>query len=232
MIDRRALQLLARFAAPPSTANACGRESAPPILRRCLTTGDCYGVEEELKKFRSLYPFLRTIALLTGQPVFSYAVAEAYWLGNDWLRVAKPKNYGTLLQTFADQGAGPDFLAELKNRPPKKFVPFHLFHVLNDEVGKKERTPEVMIAINRCMVRWGRVLGLADGKAKLGLNSLRNDYHRVIAVESVDYERALLPELKYGDQVAVHWGQVVKVLDQREVQNLEYWTDVVAKSLR
>ena len=40
-----------------------------------------------------------------------------------------------------------------------------------------------------------------------------------------------MPGLQVGDMVAVHWGQVVKVLKDEEVKGLKYWTKKLLRGL-
>lgn len=147
----------------------CGRGEAEEILKRCIKNGECDGVEQELKKFIVLYPYLRTIAEITGLPEFSYQVVEAYWLGNDLLKQAKPKHYDLLLNNFAKQGVPKWLVEELKQKRPRVFIPHHTFQVLHVGVGKasgsvpynKETIQNCLITIKRRQSRtvathWGK----------------------------------------------------------------------------
>src|SRR3989304_10403839 len=130
-MDKKALQLLCRFALPPNSLGYCGKGSAPEKFKACILHGKCDGVEDELSKFIVLNPYLETLKRVTGQDKFAYAAAEAYWLGNDQLKKAKLAHYKMLLKYFFKQGVPSWLVDELKKKTPKKFIPLHLFQVLH-----------------------------------------------------------------------------------------------------
>ena len=42
--------------------------------------------------------------------------------------------------------------------------------------------------------------------------------------KTVPFSADLVPDLKVGDTVAVHWNQVIKILTSSEEQNLAFWS--------
>ena len=88
-MDKKALQLISRFSLPPNALGYCGKDSAPEKFKRCVIEGKCAGLEKELKNFIVLHPYLKTISKITGKDLFSFQVAEAYWLGNNQLKKVK-----------------------------------------------------------------------------------------------------------------------------------------------
>jgi hypothetical protein len=152
-MDIKALQLICRFAQTPNQKGYCGRESARERFEKCVKSGICEGVEEEIENFIVLNPYLETIAKLINKDKFSYAVAEAYIFGNDELKKIKNSGYVLLLENFSKQGV-PDWLvADLKKHPPQKFIPTHLFQVLHVGVGRASGSvPFNQETINNCMV--------------------------------------------------------------------------------
>jgi hypothetical protein len=177
-MDVAALQLAAGFALGPNRLGYCGQDSAPARLKACIENGTCDHVEEELKKFIVLYPYLKTISQITGLDPFSYDVIESYWLGNDLLKQVKPKHYDLLLENFSRQGVPEWLLKELKGKRPKIFIPTHTFQVLHVGVGRASGSvPYNQKSINSCLIslrgnaayHWGRkakILTPAE-KAKL-----------------------------------------------------------------
>lgn len=234
-MDIKALQLESRFSLPPNSLGYCGRETAEEKFKSCIINGRCTGVEEEVAKFIVLYPYLETIAEITRLPIFSYKVIESYWIGNDILKRAKPEHYDLLLKNFEEQGVPEFFVKELKQKPPKVFIPNHLFHVLHVGVGKASgAVPFNLQSINNCMIRWGKVMKLTGRKAVINLRSLEqeNETHRLIVnKETIPLNKKLVPELKAGDIVAVHWNIVVKILSKQEEKNLLFWTKEVLRGL-
>jgi hypothetical protein len=230
-MDVKALQLNSRFSLPPNTLGYCGKNTAPAKFIECVINGKCDGVEEELPKFIVLNPYLETLKEITKLDKYSYENIEAYWLGNEQLRKANLKHYSLLLENFTKQGVPTWLTDELKIKVPQKFVPNHLFQVLHVGVGKASGSvPYNIETINNCMVRWGEVKKIENGKLKLDLNSLQktnNQFKLETRETEFDYRADFLTGIKNGDTVVVHWKQVVKILNKTEEKNLSYWTNEV-----
>lgn len=268
-MDIKALKLEARFSLPPNSLGYCGKDSAAEKFKECIIHGKCEEVEEELKHFIVLYPYLETIAGITKLPKFFYEVIESYWIGNELLKKAKAEHYDLLLKNFEKQGVPDFFVEELKQKPPKVFIPNHLFQVLHIGVGKASGSvPFNLKSINNCMIRWGEVVKVQNEKAVINLHSLelqkksirpviasdpaqpesvaisinkdcfvvppRNDnkknrlktktYKLAFKEETIPFSKKLVPGIKMGDVVAVHWNMVIKILTKQEEKKLKYWT--------
>jgi hypothetical protein len=223
-----ALQLVSRYSLPPNSLGYCGKGSAPERFKTCIRTGRCSGVEDEVSHFIVLNPYLETLKEITGLDKFSYENIEAYWLGNDELKKAKPEHYDLLLDYFLKQGVPDFFVEELKENPPKKFIPNHLFQVLHVGVGKSSgAVPFNLESINSCMIRWGKVLEIGDKILKIELNSLKKvngKYKLKLTKDEAEYGPKLLGKVHAGDTVTVHWDIVTKILTKEEIKNIEYWT--------
>jgi hypothetical protein len=233
--NSKALQLASRFALPPNSLGYCGKDSAPEKFKRCVISGDCIGVEEEIEKFPVFYPYLKTIAEITDKPIFSYEVIESYWLGNDCLNQAKPEDYSLLLDKFLKQGVPNFFVEELRSEQPKEFIPMHLFQVLHVGVGRATgAVPFNLNSSNQCMIRWGKVTHIKNNTATIDLNSLNKEnkkYKLTIKSESHQFIPEFVPNLKIGDILAVHWKQVIKKLTTKEEKKLTFWTKKVIESV-
>lgn len=229
----RALQLEARFSLPPNSLGYCGKDTAAGKFKRCIINRECYGVEEEVAKFIVLYPYLETIAKIVNLPVFSYEVIESYWLGNDLLNKIQPEDYNLLLKNFTKQGVPDFFVEELRQKPPKVFIPNHLFQVLHIGVGRASgAVPFNLQSINNCMIRWGKVIKLEKNKAVIDLHLLEENnlmYTLVVKKETVPFDNELVSGIGIGDVVAVHWNMIVKILDKQEENNLLFWTKKVLR---
>ncbi len=235
MNNLAALQLSARFSLAPNALGYCGRNSAQEKFKECIRLGECSGIKEEITKFIVLHPYLETLAAITKHDKYDYQVVEAFWLGNKFLEKAQPEHYGLLLENFRKQGV-PDWLVkDLKEKNPRKFIPFHLFQVLHVGVGRASgAVPFNLKTINNCMIRWGRVKKIAQREKKMdiSLNSLRKrgkGYYLYIEQTTVSFVPDLV-QVAVGDVAAVHWGLVVKVLTAREEEQLAFWTKEVLQS--
>ena len=227
-MDKKTLQLLSRFSLPPNALGYCGKDSAPEKFKKCVIEGKCSGITEEIKHFIVLNPYLKTLSKITEKGVFSYQVAEAYWLGNNLLKKFKTKDYEILLKNLKKQGV-PDWITdELSKKDLKKFIPFHLFQILNAGVGRTSvKDPYNIKMMNQCMVRWGKVKKVEGNKITVKLNSLKKEkgkYGLELVEETVEAIPGFNINLKHDDRIAVHWGIVIKKLTKREIENLEYWT--------
>lgn len=234
-MDIKALQLTSRFALPPNSLGYCGKDTAPEKFKKCITGKGCNGVSEELEKFIVLNPYLETIGEILGKHKFDYSVVEAYWLGNNELKKIKNRDYSLLMSNFLKQGVPTWFVKELRQKPPKKFIPTHLFQVLHVGVGRASGSmPYNIDTINNCMIRWGKVIKVGKTKLTIQLNSLKklgSKYKLTTTKDSYPYRADFLPSLSTGNTVAVHWKQVVKKLTKDEVEKLTYWTKEVINSL-
>ncbi len=236
-MDKKALQLAARFSLPPNSKGYCGRDSAPAKFKRCLLHGDCKGVAEELTKFIVLTPYLNTISEITGLNQTDYKLIESYWLGNDLLKKVNNKHFNLLLRNFLKQGVPDWYVDELKENKPKKFIPIHQFQVFHVGVGKASGSiPHNLDSSNNCMIRWGRVLRVTKTTAEVLLNKLiiqDGKYMLETCAKSdvLKIDKILTPKLSVDNIVAVHWEQIIKILTTIELYNLSYWTDEVLKTV-
>lgn len=233
--DVGALQFACRFALPPNSLGYCGKGSAPEKFKKCIVGGVCDGVEEEFEKFIVLHPYLKTLGEVLGLPKYSYEVVEAYCIGNDLLKKVGSEHYELLLENFVEQGVPEWLIEELRDGPPKKFVPTHLFQVLHVGVGRASGSvPFNLETINNCMFRWGEVLEVCDSEVKVALNSLEEvdgGYKLVQLEETHPFSEDLVPGLKVGNVVAVHWKQVIRKLNEKEAESLEFWSNEVIQTL-
>jgi hypothetical protein len=234
-MDKKALQLASRFSLPPNSLGYCGRGSATEKFKACFIKGDCADVGLEIEKFIVLHPYLKTISQITNLPKFSYQVVECFWLGNKLINQAKVSDYDNLLENFLEQGVPSWLVEELKEKRPKRFLPFHLFQVLHVGVGRASGSvPFNMEAVNNCMIRWGEVLKIGREDLTVKINSLKKtkDHYKLVQKEeNFSYHPDFLKGIKPGDTLAVHWQQPIKILTEKEKENLTYWTKETLESL-
>lgn len=235
-MDKKALQLLSRFSLPPNALGYCGKDSAPEKFKECVIEGKCSGVSSEIKKFIVLNPYLKTLGKITGKDPFSYEVAEAYWIGNNQLKKAKLEDYKILLKYLEQQGVPEWILKDLNERWPKEFIPTHLFQILHVGVGRASGSvPYNLNSINNCMIRWGKVKKISEKKVLINVLSLERSgkgYKLVIKEKVFVLIPGFTTKLKIGEEVAVHWGHIIKKLKKSEVKKISFWTNEVLKSMK
>ncbi len=234
-MNSKALQFASRFSLPPNSLGYCGKNTAPARFKECIIEEKCESVAKELRQFIVLNPYLKTLAKISKKPRFSYEVIESYWLGNDLLTLAKREHYELLLDNFIKQGVPDFFVAELQKKQPHQFIPNHLFQVLHVGVGRASgAVPFSIQTINNCMIRWGRVKKIQKEHINVALHSLREKKHGYMLtkrVENVPFDSLLVANIQINDIVAVHWNMVIKVLNAREENNLQFWTEQVIASI-
>lgn len=234
MDEKKALQLESRFSLPPNSLGYCGKETAAYKFKECIINGNCKGVKEEVKNFIVLNPYLEFLSKITKKPKFSYEIIEGYWIGNNILKKAKSQDYNLLLKYFLKQGVPDFFVEELKDKQPKIFIPSHLFQVLHVGVGRASgAVPFNIDTINNCMIRWGKIKSFSQKNATIKLNSLsvknKTSYKLALINKTVPFDLQIVPSLKIGDTVAVHWNMVIKKLTKEEEEKIKYWTKEVIK---
>ncbi len=233
-MDIPALQLTSRFSSAPNSLGYCGLNSAQKTFYDCLVNQQCDNVPHEVLHFKGLYPYLSTIAEVTNKHFLDYEVVEAYWLGNDLLAKFKPEHYEILLKHLAAEQLPEFFITELRQRPPRTFIPLHIFNVIHVGVGRiTGSVPFNLDSINNCMIRWGTVeiINHDQETANIILHSLKSSQPNQYAVDlqpsTITFTPEFHPNLKTGDIVAAHWGQLVKILTIQEQQHLQFWTEKI-----
>ncbi len=234
-INTKSLQLLSRYSLPPNSLGYCGKNSATEKFKECIRHGICNTVDEELTHFIVLHPYLKTIAEISDKNKFDYEVGECFWLGNDLIKLATVEHYELLLQNLQTQGVPESFVQELLQKQPKQFLPFHLFQVLHVGVGKSSgAVPFNLDTINNCMIRWGKVSEIEGTTLKAEMNSLKllgSKYVFTKIPVEAQFDPLILRNLKIGDTISMHWKVANNILNDREIANLEYWSNKVLDNL-
>ena len=83
------------------------------------------------------------------------------------------------------------------------------------------------------MIRWGKVEKITKDKVTVKLNSLKknNHYQLTTIKQDVPFDSKIVPRLKVGDTIAVHWNMVIKILTKDEVKKLSHWTQKVLECI-
>ncbi len=230
-MDLEALQLCSRFAIQPNKLGYCGLPTAHQKFLDCLKNKKCDGVEQEIKQFIVLHPYLKTISEITGLGEFSSPVIESYWYGNDLLEQVTVKNYPLLLANLKRQGV-PDFLiAEISTKPLNTFIPIHLFNILFVGVGKASGSvPFNLESINNCMIRWGKVTAI-NSEYQIKTVILNSEFKLVPTTQKVSLNSSLVDDLKIGDRVTLHWGGIADRPTSKQLKNLKHWTTKLLTNL-
>lgn len=216
----------ARYALPTTERRFCGPDVAPEALRTLLTTGQgSEAAYASLRRFEALYPYLTFLGETADRDPFDPEVVEAYWLGNDLLDRRWREAYPRLLDRLVERGLVPSFAARLRESLPADPLPCHTFHVLFVGVGAVTgHVPTTLPNMERCRIAWGRVEALDSHDLKVRGPSLAwtgDAFHLEETTRKVTRDGALLPKVRIGDWVTMHWETAIEALPGSSVARLE-----------
>jgi len=230
------IQWAARLAMQPNMYGFCGEDGDQLILRKCATTAN-FNYEKVRKTlsghgFPHLNAFLEAIGRATDNDTFSGEVVKSYWLGGSLTEETAIKGRRLLVEQYK-QRMGVDFGESVDKILPKKIYLTHLTQVAMiaaADYGELQRGK----VINLCMIARASVeeIDMVNKIAIVTRETVekQNDIYVVTTKrykEKLDLE--LTPNLKVGDEVAVHLGYVAGKLTEVEASNLSYWTRKVVE---
>ena len=220
-----------RYGFMPNRLRYCGGDDNRTLFEYGLEQTIDGGLTPLLRRFTGALPYLQLIARANGlADPFDARVVEAYWLGNELLDGVEVRQlYDALLERFGKQLQGRARELVL-GKAPAGARPHHSFHVLDvhSRVGELDNSLELM---DNCRVSWGRVVRLEAAEAVVERQPLALEDGR-LALGPVRQERALrqvdgrgfADDARPGDWVALHWGWVCEVIDDRRRRNLERYS--------
>jgi hypothetical protein len=221
--------LFARFAYPPNELGYCGPNDHVALLQYGSSGSVDRGLAQLARGFGGAWPYLEFIAGRSGiEDPLDRRVVEAYWLGNELLDSIPISAFGASLLERFRRRAGSAW-ARIEEVVPGG-VPNHAFHVLNvyPWVGLLDTGGEHPLhVLDRCRIRWGKVLTVDGDTAVVVSRPLTWDGRRLglgrYEPETVTRGLgglALADELAVGDAVALHWGWICTRLSRRQLANL------------
>lgn len=228
--------LFARYAFPPNSHGYCGPADTDGFFQQGVA-GDHAGLRAMAKEFAGAWPYLELIAHSTGlADPLDRRVVEAYWVGSPRLDLIGPRAIGDSMEDRFRFRAGPRFFG-LADGVLAGGVPHHSFAVFCiypwvGLLGDDRRAPQALTVLDRCRIRWGRVLGLNGDQVLVESVPLTWDGRRLgygpaqveTAVRSIDGV-GLSAALAVGDWVALHWEWVCDRLTSRQLGFLRRYTD-------
>jgi uncharacterized protein DUF6390 len=224
--------LCARFSIATNRLQYCGPSDAAPALYRAITRGDGLAeARKALSQFEALLPYLEAIGARHGLDPFDRRVVEAYWLGNSLLDPFSPAEFRGLLAALARRGLPESVARTLAEHLPARPIPHHMFHVAFVGVGAVTGHVETTLAtMESCRPARSRVLGIEPGRLRLSRSTLRWTEGRLALgapiEQEVVYDPEVLPEVRVGSSVALHWGWPALVLSPGEEEALERYSQL------
>lgn len=222
-----------RYAFRPNKLNYCGPDQNKELLEYLKAGEADGGLELILKKFETLYPYLKLIAASNKiENVFDKKVSDAYWIGNEMLAgTERAELYYYLVDGLSlKKKLSQKEIDALKNKMVSGAKPHHSFHVFNiwQRTGHTEN-PHTLFTMDECRIGWGKVQMVAQNiitviYEPLSFNNGRLEFGAPIA-KNIFYElqnENVVP----GDWVSFHWSSFCEVLSQEQLKNLIYWTKI------
>ncbi|MCX8189997.1 MAG: DUF6390 family protein [Candidatus Diapherotrites archaeon] len=211
-----ALSRACKYALAPNKLGYCGKCDYSEIYISFLKNPkqeDVPKIEESLKSFRAMYSYLKLIAEYNNVNPFSEKAIEAYWLGNSLLDNVPVEAVKSLIKN--------DFIEiPLKQREmkadflKKKVLLQHSFHVLYINFLNPRLKP-IAKNMDNCIVKYGKVLEIWKDKVKTKSMALSYNLGEIKVMEKVlSFENPYRYDLKKGDLVSAHWGNIIEKIDK------------------
>jgi Family of unknown function (DUF6390) len=225
----------AAYAYPPNALGYCGPDASHQLLEQVAAGVDDPDLRRLARGFEGAWPYLELIAGANGiRDPLDPRVVEAYWVGNALLDRVGPRLLGDSLETRFRGRAGRSW-PRLVDAVPAGAVPHHSFHVFGvyPWVGllREGRVDEPLHVLDRCRVRWGRVVELKGPRAVVVSRPLRWDGRRLL-LGAPRPEEVLLRQdglglagpVHTGDWCSLHWDWVCERLDGGRLAALVRYT--------
>lgn len=228
--DGAGVRLGARFSLATNRLRYCGPADAAPLLYEAATGhGPTGPAAAALLRFEALTPYLEAIAAKHGRHPLDREVVEAYWIGNRLLDAFGPADFRRLLDALVGRGLPRSVAARLNAHLPAAPLPHHAFHVAFVGVGAVTgHVPTTLANMEVCRPAAAVVAAVDGADVTVRHPALAAHAGRVAlgpeVTEAVPRDAGLLPELRVGDTVALHWRTPVVRLTPEQARALEEYT--------
>jgi uncharacterized protein DUF6390 len=229
--------LFARYAFPPNSHGYCGPADSAGLFEYGVAGRDDGGLRAMAQQFAGAWPYLQLIAGATGlADPLDRRVVEAYWVGSPRLERVGTRSVGDSMEDRFRSLTGARF-ATLTEGVLAGGVPHHSFAVLciypyTGLLTDGRKAPHALTVLDRCRIRWGRVLAVHGDQVVVESRPLRWDGRALslgepgteTAVRSVDGV-GMVGAPAPGDWVSLHWEWVCDRLTERQVRRLRRYTE-------
>jgi len=223
------LRLCARYAYMPNQMGYCGPHEANRKILDYVLGKEVDDIRGILSRFEALHPYLNLIARANGvDDEFYGRVVEALWVGNGLLDNVGRADIADMMRDEFGKFLPTKVLDYYCRNLPEGCVPHHSLHVLylQTVTGVIAKTVENQ---DNCRISWGKVKSKGE-MLSIESQRLKVKHGRYVlepCVKEVDYKTAgkVFTDVKVGDDVAVHWGLAVEVLDGERLKMLRKYTE-------
>jgi hypothetical protein len=229
--------LFARYAFPPNSHGFCGPADSGGLFEYGVAGRDDGGLRAMARQFAGAWPYLQLIAGATGlRDPLDRRVVEAYWVGSPRLDLVGTRAVGNSMEDRFRAMTGSRF-ATLSEGVLAGGVPHHSFAVLcvypyTGLLTDRRKAPHALTVLDRCRIRWGRVLAVHGDRVEVESRPLvwdgqalsLGDAGTETVVQSVDGV-GMVGGVAPGDWVSLHWEWVCDRLTERQVGRLRRYTE-------
>jgi hypothetical protein len=212
----------ARYAFPPNERGLCGPDRASELAEAIeLGVGDP-DVRAIAQGFSGAWPYLVLLGSeLSRGDALDQAVVDAYWLG-------EPSGRSVALSTLGDslreRFGGRTGWTGLRDSVELGGWPTHAYHVfmVYPWIGliRSGLMDPGLEVIDRCRIRWGRVVEITGDRALVSSDQLAWNGHSIQAgperIEAVSVLRND-GDIEVGSMVSLHWDWVCEPITARQV---------------
>ncbi|MEI8096764.1 MAG: DUF6390 family protein [Candidatus Moraniibacteriota bacterium] len=224
-----------RYAFGPNRLHYCGPDANREIFSYINESITDVGLTALLKKFETLYPYLRLIAEANAlTDPFHEKVVEAYWLGNQLLEnVSKKQLYKNLVDDHSmKKRLTMKAFGIISDKIGGEALPHHSFHVLN--IWKNTGTSldeQIIESMRECIVSWGTVTKVAGPAMTVSTQPFIYETNHFCLGEPI-YRIVYRPfdtsdnfeDVKVGDIITLHWGVPCEIISPTQAKVLEHYT--------
>jgi hypothetical protein len=229
--------LFARYAFPPNSHGFCGPADSGGLFEYGVAGRDDGGLRAMARQFAGAWPYLELIAGATGLPdPLDRRVVEAYWIGSPRLDQVGTRSVGDSMEDRFRFMTGAQF-STLAEGVLAGGVPHHSFAVFciypyTGLLTDGRKAPYALTVLDRCRIRWGRVLAVQGDQVVVESSTLTWDGRSLAlgppatetVVQSVDGV-GMVGGVAPGDWVSLHWEWVCDRLTEGQVGRLRAYTE-------
>ena len=223
--------LFGRYAFPPNERGYCGPDRAGELLERVDAGAAGHALEDVARGFEGAWPYLELISQCLGRAPLDPVVVRTYWIGGVTLAQCGGAPFVDSLETRFRPRLTREEFERLAEGARAGATPHHGFHVFGvyPWVGlmRGGHGDEPLQVLDRCRIRWGRVLALRGEVATVESRPLRWDGRRLRLgepeVETARVRRSglgLAGDVEMGDWVSLHWDWICDRLTLADLRDL------------
>jgi hypothetical protein len=229
--------LFARYAFPPNSHGFCGPADSGGFFEYGVAGVDDGGLRAMARQFAGAWPYLQLIAAATGlADPLDRRVVEAYWVGTPRLDRVGTYAVGESMEERFRHLTGARF-GSLTEGVLAGGVPHHSFAVFciypyTGLLTDGRKAASALAVLDRCRIRWGRVLAVQGDRVVVESSPLTWDGDRLAlgapvtetVVQSVG-GIGMVGGVARGDWVSLHWEWVCDRLTAPQVGRLRRFTE-------